>query len=860
MHSPPQSQPSKTPFLAYLGKPLLIFTITLVAAFVVTIVPWALARYGFAVILLWILPGLAWGQLIPTHYLDRFEHLTISLGLSFVVTPIAILLLSYLPGPLTATHILLGIVVLVGLPLAIFTLVQRKNQASDNDTSDGDPVMADSSTKPLWHRIWFWLMIVFIIAAGMRFINLDYSEFQGDEAIVMINAARILEGDDGVVFQHKKAPAEITVVMGNWRLTGITNEWMVRLPFAWISLLGLVGVYLFGRRLKSPAVGIIAMALLAIEGYLVAFARITQYQSIVFALTTLALLCLLVYYKKDHSALVLVAAMFFAGGLLTHYDAGLALPAGILLIMAKLWRDRQNIWRELAYVVSAGILGLILIGIFYIPFSQSSWVEYTSAYVGSRVGGTINNNIQQTFVLSTVYDSIYFLILVALAWLMTALVTWAKWGKIGLGIGFLFILASVTAMGWPELWIVGESTLAWLPFTILIMGALLAPKQSMGRRAVWVWFGFPFLFYIFLVSFPWTHVHTFFTPWTLLGALGLLEVWQWLKRRSHTTQLVAVGLGAGIYVLCAFYTVTMFVDHVPEYRRNFPEAQYSIYWTPYEQIPEAGLFGFPYRAGWKVVGSLRDSDQFAASYSSNEERHITNYYTRHAERRSCLTPEVYITAVNVQDESGIEWNQVESYYQPAVVVTVEGEPKLTIHRHDVTKESTKVRVEDYSRLFDQNTTPDKVAAITQETEFTAPEDYIPQDIVLGEFARLKGYTLNTEQAKPGGYIDLTLLWEVTDLPTGEYHIFNHLHDGAMMRGQLDGKPSCSARPTSGWHPGETIIDPHRIPIKIDSPTGTVPLRIGMYELETLQRLDVTTQDGTYVADNVYLTDVTILEP
>jgi hypothetical protein len=52
---------------------------------------------------------------------------------------------------------------------------------------------------------WLWLVPLLALAAGLRGLNLNYSEFQGDEAIVMLSAARALQGDDSIVFHLKKA-------------------------------------------------------------------------------------------------------------------------------------------------------------------------------------------------------------------------------------------------------------------------------------------------------------------------------------------------------------------------------------------------------------------------------------------------------------------------------------------------------------------------------------------------------------------------------------------------------------------------------------------------------------------------------
>ena len=127
-------------------------------------------------------------------------------------------------------------------------------------------------------------MIALLIAIGLRVVNLDYAEFGGDEARVMMRAARALEGDEAIIFQHDKGPFQLTVVMPGWRLTGMTNEWMSRLPFVWAGILGLVAVFLCGRRMGRSHAGGIAISLLAIEGYLVGLSRGLKHHNLVLSL------------------------------------------------------------------------------------------------------------------------------------------------------------------------------------------------------------------------------------------------------------------------------------------------------------------------------------------------------------------------------------------------------------------------------------------------------------------------------------------------------------------------------------------------------------------------------------------------
>ncbi len=829
----------------------------------ILLVPAPSARYGAAFLLLWVLPGLAWISLIPRGALDRVERWAVGLGFSFVISPVITLLITYLPGPVDRVTLLAAIIVGIGLPLGLSALVPvlRKPPAGTESRGALNLRAIFSAQHPLWRDGWAWLLAAVLIAASLRVVNLGYSEFQGDEAAVLVRAAQALEGDAGAVFQHRKGPAELAVVMAAWRLTRTTSEWMARLPFSWAGALGVAAVFLLGRRLGRPHASGIAACLLAIEGFFVGFGRIVQYQSLVFALGTLGLLCLLAYWERGRGLLVAVAAAFFAGGTLAHYDAVLALPAGLLLVAARLWRDRKGGWRTWLPVAAAVLVGGALLGSFYVPLLRSPYAEQASYYVSGRVGSGPYNHLPSTFELSAVYDSVYLLALLALALIGQVLVTWRRWGRVGLALSVVFLALAITGLVWPEKWVVGERTLAWAPFAALLIGALLAPRQTAGRRSLWLWLGLPAVFYLFFVALPLTHIHTAFPAWAMLAGLGLADLGRWLATKSKAILRVAVAGGGLVYALCGFYAITMFVDHTPEYRRTFPQSKNPLYWTPYEQMPQAGFFGFPYRAGWKAVGYLMDEGALAGTYDSNEEQEITDYYTRQGVRLGCASADMVIVAADVQDEVPVRWDQIEEEYQPVAVITVGGRPKITVYERGATGEPVVYRAEEYGRPFDLGSTPDRVAWLAfDRMEALKPEEYVPYEATLGNVARLLGYTIDTRHAVPGGYVELTLIWQALEPSAVDYHTFTHLYDGEAMRGQLDGQPVCDGFPTSRWQPGQIVVDPYRIPIWGDASPGQVSLLVGLYDFATMERLPVFAPDGSPAGDSVHLTDVEIREP
>jgi hypothetical protein len=324
---------------------------------------------------------------------------------------------------------------------------------------------------------------------------------------------------------------------------------------------------------------------------------------------------------------------------------------------------------------------------------------------------------------------------------------------------------------------------------------------------------------------------------------------------------VAVVGGVAVYVLCGYYATMMFVSHNPEYRRAFPQSRNPLYWTPYEQMPEDGLFGFPYRAGWKVVGQLMDEGVLAGTYDSNEEQEITDYYTRQAVRLRCATPDMYVTAANVQDQVPVPWKQIEEEYRVIATITVGDQTKITVYGRDGSGQPKVYKAEAYDWLFDLGSTPDRVAWLPPDRlEAAIPADYVPYEVTFGNVARLRGYTVDTSHAAPGGYVELTLLWQALEPTPVDYHVFTHLYDGQAMRGQLDGQPMCGGFPTSRWQLGQVIADPYRIPVWGDAPPGQVPLLVGLYDFVTMQRLPVTMPDGSSAGDSVHLMDVEISKP
>ncbi|MGI8424618.1 MAG: ArnT family glycosyltransferase [Chloroflexota bacterium] len=141
-----------------------------------------------------------------------------------------------------------------------------------------------------------------------------------------------------------------------------------------------------------------------------------------------------------------------------------------------------------------------------------------------------------------------------------------------------------------------------------------------------------------------------------------------------------------------------------------------------------------------------------------------------------------------------------------------------------------------------------------------------EDVVLSPSAKfsrgmtLAGFNLESRRVRAGDAVRLTLYWEAAARPGRDYTIFNHVAGaGDTLVGQRDGQPAAGRSPTSSWRPGQFIADSHHVRIRPDAPPGEYELRSGVYELETLKRLEVT-RGAAPPAHYVSLGGLTVLSP
>ena len=123
------------------------------------------------------------------------------------------------------------------------------------------------------------------------------------------------------------------------------------------------------------------------------------------------------------------------------------------------------------------------------------------------------------------------------------------------------------------------------------------------------------------------------------------------------------------------------------------------------------------------------------------------------------------------------------------------------------------------------------------------------DYRLGEHVQLRQVRLSATTLAPGDTLTVVLNWVSDGEIKRSYNVFCHLLSASgELVGQRDGVPLHGIRPTPSWRAGEIIEDSYGILLDDNVAPGECELWAGMYDLETMERLDVYDATGKRLAD------------
>jgi hypothetical protein len=113
------------------------------------------------------------------------------------------------------------------------------------------------------------------------------------------------------------------------------------------------------------------------------------------------------------------------------------------------------------------------------------------------------------------------------------------------------------------------------------------------------------------------------------------------------------------------------------------------------------------------------------------------------------------------------------------------------------------------------------------------------NVLIGPL-RLLGYRVDQTPVRSGQTFEVTFYWRAEEQPRENYTVFFHLlgpfnpASGGIVWDVNDGYPA--GTPTTAWWPGLVVYDRRKIHVPATMPPGTYSLEVGLYRLETGDRL------------------------
>ncbi|MCE7980213.1 MAG: hypothetical protein DYG89_03405 [Caldilinea sp. CFX5] len=822
-----------------------------------------------------LLPGALLAELLLGNRAETpsfGERLVYSVGLGYGVLVLTLLGLSYLPGGLTFLQVALTF---HGIILLFLLLVGVRS---------GPSVAASTGERRQWFT-WSTLALLALLAgaAFLRFTNLGYAELHGDEAAVALRAVDVIQGWERALFVHKKGPGEILPAVALYVLTGRLTEFAAHLPFALASWTGVLATYLLARRWFGPVAGWWAAAMVMVDGYLMAFGRMLQYQSLIFLLVVLTVLAVQhALDRRPSGRYFLVAALVLATGLLAHYEAVIAVVPAFWLLVCY-WRQQEGDWRAKSGLVARQLAlplvvgGAILVA-FYVPFVlDPEFFRDTFAYIfGYRLAGrSMPEGLAIVAGRSTLYSSSYYfwvLVALTLAGLVRAYWRFApKALAIFLTLLLVVVMTALLVDSTAFFELPGRLAL-WL-WVVLFATVWVAPRVPQQERTAWLWFSAPLLGVIFFVVKPGTHVYIFFIPWAIVTGMVVGQLWTALANvwGSWSTRWLLAPAMALLVLIFGNYVYQLFVVNRVEVLRTWDENRPAGYWTSYTTPAFESIFGFPLRNGWKSIGALYAQGTLQGRFDTNDRfSSVPDWYLRGEEFCPRDDPNYYLLVPYplpvdrpIVDE---QRRQLQDAYYLWGVVTTNDQPHLEIYAN---KERLPAEQSDTPRIIrdEENTdfyNSQRMTPFTRNGPLGIQPIPNPTGYRFDNHIQLLGYNIDVAEVKPGGELEVELYWQTEQPLTIDYDVSIQVIDLTDTRkaGQRDGEPGCNRYPTTLWTPGDRIYDRYHVPIAPDAQPGSYSIYVTLYAVgadgsQTL--LPVTQADGQAVSGAV-LGTVTVATP
>ncbi|MBN1977746.1 MAG: glycosyltransferase family 39 protein [Anaerolineae bacterium] len=335
----------------------------------------------------------------------------------------------------------------------------------------------------------WWLLLILLLAAGLRFFRLGARSLWFDEALsVLIGRLRLWQVLTGAA--GSSHPPGYYLLLHAWQAAGMgSNDWLLRYPSVFASLLSVALVYRVGSLLFDRRAGLLAAFGMALAPFQVYYAQEARMYALATALTLGSTWCFIRMVKQSS---VVGACMGYVLcttlGLYTHYFvAWVVLSLHLWLLLAG--RRFRGAWRPILFAD-------LLVGLVFLP-QVVQFIGQTDDYLGGEMAWQARphpllplTTLEYLLFGHSAGGALWWWgVRVAVVLLVAAVVALElmrrrdrarrRWGALPL-LTTLFPLFAVVAISWLAAPIYLERSFAMLaPFLVLFIaqGAAMAPSR-----------------------------------------------------------------------------------------------------------------------------------------------------------------------------------------------------------------------------------------------------------------------------------------------------------------------------------------------------------------------------------------------
>lgn len=458
------------------------------------------------------------------------------------------------------------------------------------------------------------IFLVIVISGFLRFYDLGYSDYQGDEIKALFNVRNNKDFYE-FLFDQRKGPNQFLLTNALREIgDNYYNYFVMRFPFALAGFISVILFYFVTKNFYNEKVALYSTIFFASSGFLIAFSRIVQYQSFVILLGLLTILLGQKFINTKRILYLYLGTVSLGFSILFHYDGiffGVMFGLLVLNEIIKNKKDKKLILNS----IYSGVLLLLTLASFYVPFVlnlDNATLEYFQERVEGVGGGQKISSSIFNFNLYQPYFSLYIYILFGV-------------------LGLIYIFKNY---------------------------------QERKNILVLVWVLVAFLFMELLIKSPGTHIYTYLIPLMLIMGLGINYIFEIIKLKGIKILFSTLVILLTSHLFLQSYV--LFVEHSREYpwqEKNYLYFKLKPLTHGDNQNYYLSVFGFPYNRNWLEIREyLKDKKGF---YDSSEKNTIGNFYLLNLKFKD--KGENYVEIENPQSFSRAnrrEFNPVKVFENP----------------------------------------------------------------------------------------------------------------------------------------------------------------------------------------------------